>query len=207
VWIRGRVTNKETGRPVPAVVRYGAFTDNPHLNEAPGFRDSDSDRAEVRTAEDGSFTLLGLPGRGLLAVKAANREEQGRYVVAAGADEIQGPRFGDGFDTEPSGCDPVDFNTLVAVNPVRGAEAIVCDIVLDPGKTVTGTIVDSDGKPVKGASIDRVRGGRGCTSRTCGRLSSVFRASIRNTPGGSSSAIAGRISEPPCSSKPTSRCP
>jgi RNA polymerase sigma factor (sigma-70 family) len=158
VRIRGRLTNKETGRPVRAVVRYGAFANNPHLKEAPGFRHSDSDLVEVRTAEDGSFTLLGLPGPGLLAVKAADREEEGHYVTGAGADAIRGPRWGaDHFDTEPSAFDPSAFNALVQVNPAQDAASIVCDVVLDPGQTVTGTIVDPDGKPVKGASIDAIQ--------------------------------------------------
>jgi RNA polymerase sigma factor (sigma-70 family) len=157
VLIRGRVTDKATGRPVAAVVRYGAFVDNPHLKEAPGFRNSDHDT--VRTAEDGSFTLVGLPGRGLLAAKPADREEEGRYVMGAGADEIQGPRFGaDRFNTEPSAIDPYQFNVLTAINPAQDAEPIVRDLVLDPGRTVTVTMVDPDGRPVKGASIDGVRG-------------------------------------------------
>src|SRR5262249_39624145 len=32
------------------------------------------------------------------------------------------------------------------------------DLVLDPGKAVTGTVLDPDGKPVKGVSIEPVRG-------------------------------------------------
>jgi RNA polymerase sigma factor (sigma-70 family) len=158
--IRGRVTNKATGRPMPALVTYFAFADNPQLREAPGLlpdRRADVHGA-VRTADDGSFTLVGLPGRGLLAAKAAGRPEQGRYIMGQGDDDIKGPRFGDGFNTEPSVCDPVDFNTLVAIDPARDAGSVERDLVLDPGKTVTGTIVDPDDKPVKGAGIETVRG-------------------------------------------------
>jgi hypothetical protein len=160
VLIRGRVTDKATGRPVPALVQYFALADNAHLGEVPGLlADRRADvYGQVRTAEDGSFTLVGLPGRGLLAAKAADRQAQGRYVMGLGADDIKGPRFGDGFDTEPGSCDPSQFNTLAEVNPARDAEAIKRDLVLDPGKTVTGSIVDPDGKPVTGASIDSVRG-------------------------------------------------
>jgi RNA polymerase sigma factor (sigma-70 family) len=160
VLIRGRVTDKATGRPVPALVKYFAFADNPHLREAPGLLEDrrGNGYGEVRTAADGSFTVLGLPGRGLLAAKAADRKEEGRYLMGVGADDIKGPRFGDGFDTEPGGCDPVDFNTLAELNPAEDAELLVRDLVLDPGKTVAGTIVGPDGQPVKGASIESVRG-------------------------------------------------
>jgi hypothetical protein len=142
---------------VPASVAYFAFADNPHLKEAPEFRGTELHGA-VPTAEDGSFTLVGLPGRGLLVAQAAGRQEE-RYVMASGADEIEGPRFGsEHIDTEPSVIDPHRFNILAAINPAKGAEAIERDLVLDPGKTVTGTVVDPDGKPVKGVTIEPVRG-------------------------------------------------
>jgi hypothetical protein len=111
----------------------------------------------VRTGEDGSFTLLGLPGRGLIATKAADREQQGRYLMAVGADDIQGLREGR-FVTHPHICDATLYNTLVEINPPKDAESIVCDVVLDPGKSVSGTILDPDGRPLKGASIDSVFG-------------------------------------------------
>src|SRR5262249_5394404 len=156
VRVSGRVTNKETGRPVAALVEYFAFDDNAYLKEAPGFRDVY--QAETRTAADGSYSLLALPGRGLLAVKAASRELEGHYLMAVGAGQIKGPRDGDNFITHPHICHITRFNTLVAVDPARDAESLVRDLVLDPGKTVTGTIVDPDGQPVKGASIDSVHG-------------------------------------------------
>jgi RNA polymerase sigma factor (sigma-70 family) len=160
VLIRGRVTDKETGRPVPALVEWFAFMDNPHLRETPGLL---SDRRAnshggVRTAKDGSFTLLALPGRGLIAAKAADMEEEGRYIMALGADQIKGPQKGDSFRTEPHTCDASHFNTLAEVNPAKDAESMVCNLVLDPGRTVTGTIVDPDGQPVKGARIDSLGG-------------------------------------------------
>jgi RNA polymerase sigma factor (sigma-70 family) len=157
VLLRGRVTDRATGRPVAAVVRYVAFVDNPHVKEASRLRDIDD--IETRTDEDGSYTLVALPGRGLLAAKAANRQREGCYVTAAGVDEIKGPRWGDEhFDTAPQPIDPSEFNTLAEVNPARDAASVVQDLAFDPGKTVAGTIVDPDGKPVTGASIDGARG-------------------------------------------------
>jgi RNA polymerase sigma factor (sigma-70 family) len=157
VLIRGRVTDKGTGRPVPAVVAYFAFVNNPYLKEAPEFRGHEV-RGSVHVAEDGSFRLVGLPGRGLLVAQAAGRLEE-QYVMASGTDEIKGPRFdSEHFDTEPSVIDPHRFNVLAEVNPDKDAESIVRDVILDPGKTAVGTIVDPDGKPVKGVSIEPVRG-------------------------------------------------
>jgi RNA polymerase sigma factor (sigma-70 family) len=149
VVIRGRVTNKETGQPMRAQVEYFAFLDNPHLREAPGFRGND--HVSAGTGADGSFTLVGLPGRGLLAAKAG---EEGRYVMASGADRIKGAERGHHFRTDPFICAAPLFNTLVEINPARGAETFTCDVALDPGKTVTGTLLDPDGKPLEGVSVD-----------------------------------------------------
>jgi protocatechuate 3,4-dioxygenase beta subunit len=155
--VRGRVTDGETGRPVHAVVAYFAFADNPHLKEVPEFRGPEL-HGSVHTAEDGSFTLLGLPGPGLLVAQAAGRLGE-RYVTASGADQIKGPRFGaEYFNTEPSPIEPSRFNALAAVNPNKDARSVVRDLVLDPGKKVAGSIVGPDGKPVQGASIEPVQG-------------------------------------------------
>jgi hypothetical protein len=137
-------------------VEYFAFAGNPNLREAPGYRDSHS--VEVRTGEDGSFTVLALPGRGLIAAKVADREQEGRYLMAVGADKIQGRREAGDFITHPHICDPSRYNTVVEVNPPKGAESMVRDIVLESGNTVTGTILDPDGRPVQGASIDSAFG-------------------------------------------------
>jgi hypothetical protein len=124
----------------------------------------------MRTGEDGSFTLLGMAGRGLVTAKAfqgsasdfgarfGDRNVEGRYLMAVGADKIQGPRDGDSFITHPHICDASRYNTLLEVNPAKGVESIVRDVVLDPGKTVSGTILGPDGRPMKGASIASVFG-------------------------------------------------
>jgi len=156
VLMRGRVTDKQTGGPVSALVTYFAFDDNANLREAPGYRDSHS--IDVQTGADGSFTVIGLAGRGLIAAKAADRAQQGHYLMAVGADVIKGPRDADSFITHPNICHIPGYNTLVEVDPARDAESIMCNIALDHGKTVTGTIVDPDGDPVKGASIDSMFG-------------------------------------------------
>src|SRR5262249_28455172 len=133
-----------------------ALDDNPNLRDAPGYKDSHS--IDVRTAADGSFSVLGLPGRGLIAATTASRQQAGRYLMAVGADDIRGRREDGNFITHPNICHSSHFNTLAEVNPAGEAESIVCDLVFDPGKTVTGTIVDPDGLPVTGASIDSVFG-------------------------------------------------
>jgi RNA polymerase sigma factor (sigma-70 family) len=149
IWIKGRVTDKATGQPVQAVVEYFAFADNPNLR---GIKSFSSSRV-VSSKKDGSFALVVLRGRGIVAVKT-DEMRRGTYLYGHGADAISCLRDARGyFVTRPYICVPWHFNTLVGIEPDAKAESVTCDVQLDPGKTVKGTILDLDGKPLSGASI------------------------------------------------------
>jgi hypothetical protein len=155
VLISGRVTNKTTGTPLAGVtVEYFAFVDNRNWRDAPGF--GGSAHARTQSGKDGSFRLAGLPGRGLLAAKASDGQER-HYLMGAGAEEIPGLKRGH-FTTVPYMCAAPLFNAVGEIKPAKGADQFVQDISLDPGKTVTGKIVDPDGKPIEGVSIGGVWG-------------------------------------------------
>jgi hypothetical protein len=153
--ISGRVTDKATGTPLAGVtVEYFVFIDNPNLRDAPGFRGSA--HAGVQSGKDGSFTLVGLPDRGLLAAKASGGQER-HYLMGDGAEEIPGFERGH-FTTDPYICAAPLFNTVLQINPGKSTVLFVQDISLDPGKTVTGKLVDPEGRPVEGVNIDGVWG-------------------------------------------------
>ena len=154
VEIRGRVVDKRTRKPVRAEVVYFAFLDNPHLSELPRGERFTSPQF---TGGDGSFTVLGLPGHGLVAAKAMGQEAVS-YVTGLGADKIQAPLHNDCYITAPFTSGPSGYNALIEVNPASGTDIIVCDFTLDPGRTVTGIITDPDGKPLARASIERASG-------------------------------------------------
>ncbi len=143
VAIRGKVTDKATGQPVPAFVEYFVFGDNPHRNSVRGLHGG-----EVRTRPDGSFELEGLPGRGLVAARAL----KDHYLVGQGADKIAGVRDGGQFLTDPHICESQRVHTIVAVDPTENAGSLTCDLALDPGKTVSGTVVGLDGRPLAGCT-------------------------------------------------------
>src|SRR5262249_494117 len=114
----------------------------------PGFDGS----ATAATAADGSFAVLALPGRGLLAVKA----DEDRFLPGVGADRIQPPdKVVTNFElirTVPA-FQPAEYHAFVPVNPAEGAREAACDVVLDPGRALKGRIVGPDGKPLGGVTV------------------------------------------------------
>ena len=144
VAIRGKVTDKATGQPVPALVEYFVFVDNPHRASARGLHGG-----EVRTRPDGSFELEGLPGRGLVAARAL----KDHYLVGQGADKIAGA------DANTAGSTPIRTSAIRSACtrswpsiPSEDAGSLTCDLALDPGITLSGTVVGPDGKPLAGCT-------------------------------------------------------
>jgi hypothetical protein len=149
VWVQGRVTEKDTGKPLSGGVGYYCFRDNPHSKELPQVFAANSTGG--RTRQDGSFRIVALPGRGLIAVQVAYNR---RYLQSVGADQIKGPRVNTGiecFDTSPFPLQIGNMNTIVAIDPKPGTESVACDLVVvpgDPGRTLTGTLLGPDDKPL-----------------------------------------------------------
>ncbi len=149
IWVTGRVTEKTTGKPMRGGVGYYCFRDNPYKKEIPVmFGGSTSGLAR----EDGSYRIVALPGHGLIAVQVHHNN---RYLLGIGAEQIKGPRreIGgmEGFDTYPFLCQTWNFNTLVEITPKDGDESITRDLVVIPGRSLTGTVLGPDGKPLAGA--------------------------------------------------------
>ncbi len=141
VAIRGKVSDKLTGNPVPAFVEYFVFVDNPQraaVRRLHGIRSS--------TRPDGSFELVGLPGRGLVTARAFKDD----YLVGRGAEAIAGPRVQGWFNTDPHICQPEFTHAVVAIEPAEGIESITCNLALDPGESRAGTVEGPDGKPAAG---------------------------------------------------------
>jgi RNA polymerase sigma factor (sigma-70 family) len=142
VWVEGKVTDKATGKPVTARVEYFVFADNPHLKDVAGLAVHQS----LHTGADGTFRFIGLPGRGLVAA----RGDGDRHLVGVGAEKYEkGTGLGT-LKTSPP-CDSVGYHTLVEVEVAPGADSVTCRVVLDPGRTLTGTVLGPDGQPLAGA--------------------------------------------------------
>lgn len=146
--VRGRVTEKGTGRPVMGYINYYAFADNPHLKDYPGFAEGDA--AHAYPDEQGRYTLVALPGRGIIGV----RDEGGRSRPVADYKQIPGfdpkdfePQL-EAFRTVPEDASIRNFHVLAIVDFAPGSRGVTRDIETDPGRSVDVEVVGPDGRPV-----------------------------------------------------------
>src|SRR5262249_56122696 len=102
--------------------------------------------------DDGSFRFVVVPGRGLIAVQV---HHNGHYLSGVGVEKIKVERDRMGgvpyLDTYPFLCYYESYNTLVEIAPEPGAESVTCDVAVVAGRTLTGTVLGPDGKPLAGA--------------------------------------------------------
>ncbi len=152
VRIHGRVTDKATGQPVQAEVQYHLFSENRQYVEGAGNWE-EGGPISTQTGENGSFSLVGLPGRGILAAKAWSAKT-GLYALGAGAEKIKGTNRDGIFPTYPFDCVPNNNHSLQEINPAKDAASVLCNVFLDRGKTVTGTVLDTEGKPLSGVRVE-----------------------------------------------------
>jgi RNA polymerase sigma factor (sigma-70 family) len=167
VWLEGQVKDKSTGHGVLAQLRYMTFhaparpAAGPQGLGSPGpyYRDPYGDM----TDNEGKFRLIAALERGVLGASAVG-PEAGRYRVGVGADKIDGVTRDDQGGKvraapEPFSITASSFDTLVEIKPQKGAQRVRCDVVLDPGRTLTLQVRGPDGKPLDGALVQGQRAG------------------------------------------------
>jgi RNA polymerase sigma factor (sigma-70 family) len=154
--VRGRLTDKQTGKPLKGKVHYFSTIDNPHLkdyqdltmnrpvytqNEPPGFQGD--------VLADGSFWVMAIPGPGYLGIQVhderfprAVMEGMKSHPLPVVENELQFPQLLIRGQLYPS-----YYNRIVPINPIEDdPKSLVCDVALEPGQSRTGTIVGPDGQ-------------------------------------------------------------
>ncbi len=125
IWIKGRVIDKATGKPHLATIEYFLFTDNPHASEAADF----SQGGHQWTNEDGTFRLVGLPGRALLCARAGNED----FRMGVGAERIKEKRMMIDLETiplVPHSIHVVNHHVLTEINPPEGIDEAEFELAL-----------------------------------------------------------------------------
>jgi beta-lactamase regulating signal transducer with metallopeptidase domain len=152
IWLSGRVTDAKTGMPVQAGIHYYPFLSNKHAVGYPNFRVGRLSfywtGSRYRTDADGRYRVVGLPGRGIVAVKSFDRT----YNLGVGIDglSVQPGRRSDRSFGLPTynALNPGEFHAVAEVDPPADGVEATHDFRLEPGKSVTVQLVDPDGKPL-----------------------------------------------------------
>ncbi len=160
VVVTGRMTDRATGRPVQAWVGYAAMRDNPHASRAPGFGSvpgiSNGYRPTnyVPAMADGGFRLVTLPGKGFLV--AFIQYQPDRFLPAGVPNKRMPGAPADAldvhYDTVPFELFPSNFPAVKPIDIAPGTESFTCDMMFDSGVTRTGTVLDSEGRPLEGTT-------------------------------------------------------
>jgi beta-lactamase regulating signal transducer with metallopeptidase domain len=153
IWIEGRVFEKETGKPALARMHYLPFLNNPFTRGLPEFNAPNVDGNQFRyaTKPDGSFRLVGLPGRAIVGAEAVAVS----YKLGVGASQIKGAEKNGGFRTYLNPITPgLKWpNAIKEINPPKEATTVRCDLALERGETIRVTLVDRQSKPVSGCTV------------------------------------------------------
>ncbi len=146
ILLRGRVTDKATGKPVPGFVNAFTFRDNPFIKEFPGY--VWNDLPSIYLKEDGRYEVVALPGRNIITC----RSKLGRYRGSVGAETIKGydPGLMSFATTLPLSCHVRNYHVLAEVDIDPMAESATLDLQVDPGRTLSLTVVDPEGNPIGG---------------------------------------------------------
>jgi RNA polymerase sigma factor (sigma-70 family) len=154
VWAEGKVIDKKTGKPVRASITYYPDTRNAQLKKFLDYEGRHRPPTSAQTRADGSFRLPVLLGPGVVAAWVPSHayledeslsEEQRRQLVMP-----PGYRL---------------YAHAIARIDARPGEVVKCDLRVDPGQTLACTLVDPNGKPVKGAHVRGLTGLDFWTSR------------------------------------------
>ncbi len=146
IWARGRLKDEITRKPIAGIVSYHIAGENRHFDEVVDFRAAPMDvMRDMMNHSDaaGAYRVAVLPGPGLLSLHSLGGpyEFQGYAPDQAGATSNYSPLY--------AGMDQAH----AAIDPAEGSEGIARDFALDPGRSVAGSILDPEGRPLPDSMV------------------------------------------------------
>jgi 5-hydroxyisourate hydrolase-like protein (transthyretin family) len=163
IWIEGKLTDQASGKPIPrARLYYFPYLSNSFAVSIPGFaRDflNANDRSPT-TGDDGSFRLVGLPGRGIVGALAHHDDP---YRLGAGSESIAGMDEKGHFPTFYGSGQPGKYwpTVMKEIDAPADAGAFHVDLEATAGASVRLRVVGPDGNPLAKVKSEgrTVRGG------------------------------------------------
>jgi RNA polymerase sigma factor (sigma-70 family) len=163
VRVRGRVTDRSTGKPVYSALWYFPLADNKYFKDLPGKDFYIRSHMGGQTKQDGTFEMLVLPGSGILEFRA--EVEGGNPYTQVALDPAHRKRA---YRENDPGMGPsflsaggtihtlLGHNAYRLIEPPQGTEKLTCDVQLDRGRTMVVNLIDPDGKALAGATASGV---------------------------------------------------
>ncbi len=164
VWIEGTLTEKANGKPVPgARLHYFPFLENKFAQQYPAFDQNgntsgDAFQDRYLTRSDGSFRLVGVPGRAIVGALVTDRS----FLEGTGSETIKGMNERGQFETYNNPINPSNvFPTVMKeINPSADAPVVRVDLQVMKGLSVRLTLSDDGSQPITGVQT------RGRTARS-----------------------------------------
>ena len=143
IWLEGRVTDAATGEPVAGDVDYLALQKNPNIPQRFGLQEGFK-MGRFSIDESGHYRVAGLPGPGVLLVRAFRAKTV--YPRGAGAEKV------DGYDpqrvflpTTPVALRFEEWHRIVQIDPPVDAQEYMLDLTLSAGASLVGRVVGPSG--------------------------------------------------------------
>ena len=137
IWVTGRVTDSETGKPLPAFVQFYPMLTNERAKELPEFEGSNSlavhgIQNRYTTDAKGYFRLVGIPGPAIIGVKSSARA----FEYGVGADKIPGMTKAGAFLTyeNPVPASKNILNIMKKIDPHADGKSFRVDFELVPAR-------------------------------------------------------------------------
>jgi RNA polymerase sigma factor (sigma-70 family) len=156
VEIHGRITDKATGKPVQASLRYAPLQGNTHP-ATDAFRHASVGYPVKR---DGTFRLVVPPGPGALFAVVQRMNAENAYTQARLDPADKNKAYNaDGPGAALIGLEGEHLslygtNAYRVINPPADGKSDTYDLQLDPGLSQTGTVLGPDGQPLPGILVD-----------------------------------------------------
>jgi protocatechuate 3,4-dioxygenase beta subunit len=165
--VRGRITDKVTGKPVVAGVTYSPLQKNTH----PGAEYFRLCSKNCEGILPGTFREMVPPGPGVFMVRVRGADYDDNPYTQVHVDQAEKNKYGLNEFTM------FGTNAYRVVDVPANVKSITCDIQVDPGRSVTGKVLGPDGKPLAGALV---RGLNAISQKATTLKSATFKAIALN---------------------------
>ena len=151
----GTLTDKKTGQPIPnAYFDYFPLLDNKYAKQYRCYPDGRSRlepmRRRFKSAEDGTFSVLGIPGKGVIAA----RIDDSNYLTAFGLEDVSQLIDGERLKTFDYAAYRL-YKVLKPVTAVPGQKAPRIEMQAEPGISLQFEVVGPDDQPASNFWVDK----------------------------------------------------